>query len=99
VVSNFRQRIGFVGDMIEGQGYVPEIHDLQYQYGDAMGAEMLMHSMEYVLEQKIDLLCPGHGALIQDPNKAGAKLIGHCGDYVWRCITKSHHIPRNCLSG
>jgi len=70
-----RQSIAFVGDMIEAPGRATQIHNLQYQYTDAMGAEMLILSMEHLLEQNVDLLCPGHGQIIEEPDKATAELI------------------------
>jgi len=67
--------VAFVGDLLESPGRVPQIHNLQYAYGDAIGAELTAHSVHWLLEHQPTTLCPGHGPLITEPEEAANSLL------------------------
>ena len=63
------RRLAFAGDLIDGSGNVPQIHNLQFGYGDALGAELAISSLRFLKNASPDVLCPGHGAPIDSPDR------------------------------
>ena len=61
------RRLAFTGDLVDGSGNVPQIHDLQFGYGDALGAELSISSIALLRDSMPDVLCPGHGSPIDSP--------------------------------
>lgn len=64
------RKVAFVGDMIATPGTVPSIQNLQYHYGDAEGAGLLLYSCNYLVSLEPDLLLPSHGDPIDRPTEA-----------------------------
>ncbi|MAF64805.1 MAG: hypothetical protein CMJ84_03990 [Planctomycetes bacterium] len=60
--------------MLSSGGRVPQIHTLQYYYGDAAGALQLLHSLHHLMSLKPDVLYPGRGPIIDAPVEACADL-------------------------
>ena len=87
-----RKRIVFAGDMLEAQGVVPQIHNLQYTYSDAFGAELLAQSLHLFLDRRPDLICPGRGPLIEEPGTAVHALLERlkalCGEMYYEAELK-----------
>ncbi|MAE64556.1 MAG: hypothetical protein CMJ18_09830 [Phycisphaeraceae bacterium] len=69
------RRVALTGDMIAAPGAVPRIHDLQFGYADAAGAELLARSLHLLLDRNPELLCPGRGPIIEPPEPAVGKLL------------------------
>lgn len=69
------QRIAFTGDMIASPGVVPQIHNLQFAYADALGAELLARSLHLLLERRPHLICPGRGPVMKDPEPPVRRLL------------------------
>ena len=64
------RRLAFTGDLIDGGGNVPQIHNLQFGYGDALGAELAISSIGLLKNALPDVVCPGHGSPIDSPSEA-----------------------------
>ena len=64
------QAVAATGDLIQGHGRVPTLHDLQWQYGmpDSVGAAL--HSATYLAGRAPATLLPSHGAPIPDATDA-----------------------------
>ncbi len=69
--------VAFTGDLIAGQGRVPTLHDLQWQYGmpDAVGAAL--HSAMALARHGPRRLLPSHGAPVDDGPDALSALAGN----------------------
>ncbi len=67
----------FTGDLIAGEGRVPTLHDLQWQYGmpDAVGAAL--HSVTALAGRGPRRLLPSHGAPMDDGPTALRSLAGN----------------------
>ena len=76
------RRIAFTGDLVDGSGNVPQIHNLQFGYGDALGAELSISSIALLRDSLPDVLCPGHGMPIDSPSETlsslGERLSAFC---------------------
>ena len=82
-------RVAFVGDLIDGSGHAPQIHNLQYGYTDALGAELALHSLKLLSRQSLELLCPGHGDPIVEPST----VIESYGTRLETLCREMYHIP------
>jgi glyoxylase-like metal-dependent hydrolase (beta-lactamase superfamily II) len=75
------EKIAFVGDLIESPGSAVQIHNLQYAYTDALGAELLSQSIHLLKKCEVALICPGHGEVIKDPDAACNRLLEKVGRF------------------
>ena len=66
--------VAATGDLIQGHGRVPTLHDLQWQYGmpDAVGAAL--HSAVHLAGRGPRTLLPSHGAPVPDGTAALGEL-------------------------
>jgi glyoxylase-like metal-dependent hydrolase (beta-lactamase superfamily II) len=69
--------VAFTGDLVQGHGRVPTLHDLQWQYGmpDAVGAAL--HSATALSGRGLERLLSSHGAPIDDGSAALGALAGN----------------------
>ena len=69
--------VAFTGDLVQGHGHVPTLHDLQWQYGmpDAVGAAL--HSATALSGRGLERLLPSHGAPIENGSAALGALAGN----------------------
>jgi len=68
------RRLAFVGEIICGDGRVPRLAPLQYNYNDMHGAVNIWHSTKRLLETGAELLLPSRGDVVADPAAAVATL-------------------------
>lgn len=68
------KRVAFTGDLITFPDHVPQIHNLQYGYTDALGAEWTSHSLRLLLSRKPAVFYPSHGPVIEEPTASVATL-------------------------
>jgi glyoxylase-like metal-dependent hydrolase (beta-lactamase superfamily II) len=76
------KRFAFVGDLICGEGKIPDLYSFQDSFrgirgyhGYASRLGKLISSLQLIAEEKPDLIVPSRGPVIKDPQAAIAKLI------------------------
>jgi glyoxylase-like metal-dependent hydrolase (beta-lactamase superfamily II) len=69
------KRVAFSGDLIHSPGKIQNLYDTQVNYGGSEGIDLGIYSLARLREQKADLLCPSHGAPLQDPDPAISETI------------------------
>ena len=87
-------RLAFAGDLIDGTGHVPQVHNLQFGYGDALGAELAISSLALLKNSSPEILCPGHGAPIDAPAEVFDSLAGRLAAFC----TEMHHPAEPALA-
>ena len=83
------RRLAFTGDLVDGNGNVPQIHNLQFGYGDALGAELSISSIALLRDSLPDVLCPGHGSPINSPTETLESLAERLSSF---CTEIDHPI-------
>jgi len=68
------RRFAFSGDLIAAAGKVWDFGQLQWSYLHYEGLQALRDSVETVRQAEPDLLCPSHGAVMEDPQSALTEL-------------------------
>jgi glyoxylase-like metal-dependent hydrolase (beta-lactamase superfamily II) len=81
------RRLAFTGDLIDGNGNVPQIHNLQFGYSDALGAELAISSLGLLKNASPEVVCPGHGSPIDSPVEVLGSLAGRLASFC----TEMHH--------
>ncbi|MCC6580962.1 MAG: MBL fold metallo-hydrolase [Phycisphaeraceae bacterium] len=69
------QRVAFCGDLVCDDGKLWNGFDCDWDYGLETGQKTLLASARSLMEQPMDLLCPAHGEMIDQPREALANLI------------------------
>ena len=76
------RRLAFTGDLVDGSGNVPQVHNLQFGYSDALGAELSIASLDLLKNASPEILCPGHGAPVNSPlevlDSLAGRLVSFC---------------------
>ncbi len=75
------RRVAFSGDLMHSPGKVHTLYDMQYNYGGSEGVDMAVFSLARLREQKPELLCPSHGAPLQDPDSPIGLTIDRLTEY------------------
>ena len=60
-------RVAFTGDLIHDGGKIYQLHALEYEYGDLVGANWLAQSIDALGKQRVAIALPSHGPTIRDP--------------------------------
>jgi glyoxylase-like metal-dependent hydrolase (beta-lactamase superfamily II) len=64
------RKVAFTGDLIAAPGKVHTMYDMQYNYGAADGVELAALSLANLARRQPALLCPSHGAAMEDAQGA-----------------------------
>ena len=75
------RRVAFTGDLIDGSGNVPQLHHLQFGYGDALGAELSISSLRLLQKAAPEIVCPGHGPPIDHPAESLESLVNRLSSF------------------
>jgi glyoxylase-like metal-dependent hydrolase (beta-lactamase superfamily II) len=75
------RKVAFCGDLLHSPGKVLTLYDLQYHYGNYEGLDASVFSLDAILEEKPDVLCPSHGAPLTDPAPAIRETMNQLADY------------------
>lgn len=62
--------VAFTGDLLREEGRFHTLHDLEYSYGGCEGADLAAYSAMRLRTRNLDLICPSHGDLIEEPAEA-----------------------------
>ncbi|MEZ6059399.1 MAG: MBL fold metallo-hydrolase [Planctomycetaceae bacterium] len=83
VVELDGKRIGFTGDLIYGDGRIPDLYSFQDAIPDAQirgyhgyGARLadLVTSLDRIVEARLDIIVPARGPVIQNPEESARRL-------------------------
>jgi glyoxylase-like metal-dependent hydrolase (beta-lactamase superfamily II) len=69
-VCLIHERVCFTGDTVLGEGSV-------FVPGDGGGLAGYLAALEHLLELEFDVICPGHGPVVWDPQERIAHYIAH----------------------
>ncbi len=69
------RRVAFCGDLIYGNGRLWNWFDADWDYGLQGGQHALLDSAQRLAREPLDLLCPAHGPVIENPAAALTRLI------------------------
>jgi glyoxylase-like metal-dependent hydrolase (beta-lactamase superfamily II) len=69
------KRVAFSGDLMHSPGKIENLYDTQINYGGSEGIDLGIYSLARLREQKPELLCPSHGAPLNDPDSGIAETI------------------------
>lgn len=61
------RRVAFTGDLLHDGGKLYQLHAMEYDYGDLVGANLTAQSIHALRKQNVQLALPSHGAVIEDP--------------------------------
>src|SRR5215831_18462973 len=75
------RRAAFCGDLLHSPGKVLTLYDLQYHYGNYEGLDASVLSLDAILDEKPEVLCPSHGAPLTDPVPAIRETMKALGEY------------------
>ena len=75
------RKVAFSGDLMHSPGKVQTLHDLQYYYAEHEGVDLSVYSLRELIAAKPDLVCPSHGAEMQDPIPGMTSLAGKLHDW------------------
>ena len=75
------RKTAFSGDLIQSPGKVKTLYDLQYSYGEHEGVDLSAYSLTELKKQDIQLLCPSHGEVMNDPAAGMQELIDKLSDW------------------
>ena len=62
------RRVAFCGDLLAAGGHLHDLHSMEYEYSDMKGVPFTIQSIRALAKEDPDLVCPGHGDLIDDPS-------------------------------
>src|SRR5689334_16413937 len=75
------KRVAFSGDLMHSPGKIQNLYDTQVNYGGSEGIDLGIYSLARLREHKPELLCPSHGAPIENPDSAIGETIGRLTAY------------------
>ena len=75
------KRAAFTGDLMHSPGKLVNLWDTQVNYGGAEGVDLGAFSLARLREQKPSLVCPSHGAPLDDPDKGIGATIDRLTEY------------------
>ncbi|MFC6993354.1 MBL fold metallo-hydrolase [Haladaptatus sp. GCM10025707] len=68
------QRVAFCGDLMRAGGHLHDLHSMEYEYSDMKGVVFTIQSLNALESAVPNLVCPGHGDVIHDPEADVDKL-------------------------
>ncbi len=83
--------VAFTGDLLREDGRFHSLHDLEYGYGGCEGANLAAYSALRLQQQSLDLICPSHGEVIDDPDDALSNLFDNARS--WHRWKTGHDLP------
>ena len=60
-------RVAFTGDLMHDGGKLYQLHAVELDYGDLIGANLVAQSIDALRKKNVQLALPSHGPVIQDP--------------------------------
>lgn len=81
VVTIDGRKTAFSGDLIQSPGKVKTLYDLQYSYEEHEGADLSAYSLTELRKDQIQILCPSHGEVMNDPAAGMQDLIDKLSDW------------------
>jgi glyoxylase-like metal-dependent hydrolase (beta-lactamase superfamily II) len=75
-------RLAFTGDLMYAPGKILTLHDTQHEYGGIEGVDLSADSLVRLAAQLPTMLCPSHGAPIDDPDRAIRETADKLVSYV-----------------
>jgi glyoxylase-like metal-dependent hydrolase (beta-lactamase superfamily II) len=75
------KRAAFTGDLMHSPGKLVNLWDTQVNYGGAEGVDLGAFSLARLREQKPSLVCPSHGAPLDDPDKGIGATVDRLTEY------------------
>jgi glyoxylase-like metal-dependent hydrolase (beta-lactamase superfamily II) len=75
------KKVAFTGDLMHSPGKVQTLYDLQYYYAEHEGVDMSIYSLNELVRQAPDLLCPSHGSEVQQPVEGMQQLQAKLHDW------------------
>jgi len=75
------KKAAFSGDLMYAPGKIQNLYDTQVNYGGAEGIDLGIYSLARLREQKPELLCPSHGAVLRDPGTGIGQTIDRLSEY------------------
>jgi glyoxylase-like metal-dependent hydrolase (beta-lactamase superfamily II) len=75
------RKAAFCGDLLHSPGKILTLYDLQYHYGNYEGLDFSVFSLDAILEEKPELLCPSHGQPLTDPAPAIRETMKQLAEY------------------
>jgi glyoxylase-like metal-dependent hydrolase (beta-lactamase superfamily II) len=75
------RKTAFTGDLIHSPGKIQNLYDTQINYGGAEGIDLGIYSLARLREQAPETVCPSHGEVMRDPDKAIDQTIRKLTQY------------------
>src|SRR5688572_1120173 len=75
------KRAAFTGDLMHSPGKLVNLWDTQVNYNGTEGVDLGAFSLARLREQKPSLVCPSHGAPLDDPDKGIQATIDRLTEY------------------
>ena len=76
------RKTAFTGDLIHSPGKVLNLYDLQYQYNDTDGLDVVIFSLTRLRDLEPELICPSHGEPFTNPTAGMTDLINKIKDWL-----------------
>ena len=61
-------RVAFTGDLMHAEGKLYQLHAMENEYGDLIGANLVGESIHALKKKQVQLALPSHGPIIEDPD-------------------------------
>jgi glyoxylase-like metal-dependent hydrolase (beta-lactamase superfamily II) len=75
------KRVAFSGDLMYSPGKIVTLYDTQVTYNGEEGVDLGIYSLNQLVEQKPELLCPSHGDVLADPQSGIRETMRRLRDY------------------
>ena len=75
-------RVAFTGDLMHDGGKLYQLHAIELDYGDLLGANLVAQSIDALRKQDLKLALPSHGPIIKNPEACIASLDSRLHDLV-----------------
>ena len=69
-------RVAFTGDLMHDGGKLYQLHAMEYDYGDLVGANWVAQSIDALKKQDIAMALPSHGPIVREPAACFTLLDG-----------------------
>ena len=74
--------VAFTGDLMHQGGKLYQLHAMEYEYGDLVGANWTAQSLHALKKKNVDLALPSHGPPITDPSECIDRLDARLHDMM-----------------
>ncbi len=68
IVTLNGRTVAFTGDLMHDDGKLYQLHAMEYEYGDLIGATLTAQSITALRKKDVSLALPSHGPIIESPN-------------------------------